>query len=378
MLAIATALFRSLIPLSILAACQSVPKESTKILPKSPAPVGKKVAIQKEGAKTQPAATVPSPSGTALSTDTPANLQTLLQKLSDPSFPVPDTDITDALKYSNSPVGSLAQAIYITGQLRNFRVRLDQSTGFQENNSKETATDGQDIGKASSLEDYFRELNIDLSSALSLNSHLKNTGVSSIVRDLLDRTQNSTEFYRSVASLIQAPKVDVSSQSSPASADSPKQTSITDTPSISATNPEYVESSEVAIAASELKKSDSSLMQAQRLADKGDFKQAIDQAARIDRTDPFYDLAREKVKTFSNLAVQDLRKKAAEAFQNAMPIQEPRAKLSYLYQAKDLLERALKDYPQADQLDRVKENLDVIRRDLENLEQAQPNQTTNQ
>ncbi|MCX6130965.1 MAG: hypothetical protein NTX25_18145, partial [Proteobacteria bacterium] len=92
------------------------------------------------------------------------------------------------------------------------------------------------------------------------------------------------------------------------------------------------------------------------------------QAARIENSDPFFDQAKEKIKVYSNRAVQDLRQKAAQAFQNAMPVADDRAKLAYLKQAKDLLELALKEYPTADQLDTVRENLAVITRDLSGLE----------
>jgi hypothetical protein len=66
--------------------------------------------------------------------------------------------------------------------------------------------------------------------------------------------------------------------------------------------------------------------------------------------------------------VQDLRQKAAQAFQNAMPVADNRAKAVYLKQAKDLLEQALKDYPVADQLDTVRDNLAVITRDLSGID----------
>ncbi len=91
--------------------------------------------------------------------------------------------------------------------------------------------------------------------------------------------------------------------------------------------------------------------------------------ARIDNRDPFFDQAREKIKIYSNRAVQDLRQKAAQAFQNAMPVADNRAKAAYLKQAKELLEQALKDYPVADQLDTVRDNLAVITRDLSGIDQ---------
>jgi lipid II:glycine glycyltransferase (peptidoglycan interpeptide bridge formation enzyme) len=77
--------------------------------------------------------------------------------------------------------------------------------------------------------------------------------------------------------------------------------------------------------------------------------------------------AQEKVKEFSNRGVQDLRRKAADAFQNARPVSDPKARASYLQQAKGYLEEALKDYPDATLLPTVRDNLRMITRDLEQL-----------
>ena len=119
---------------------------------------------------------------------------------------------------------------------------------------------------------------------------------------------------------------------------------------------------------SDLKSTDSLLMAAQKLADKSEFKLAINQITGIEKFDPFFEQAKEKIKIYSNQAVQSLRKRAAEAFQNSMPLSEAKAKIAYLTQAQNHLEKAIKDFPAADQLERVRENLDIIKRDLVQLE----------
>ena len=68
------------------------------------------------------------------------------------------------------------------------------------------------------------------------------------------------------------------------------------------------------------------------------------------------------------MAVQELRKKAALAFQSAMPVNDPRIRADYLKQAKGFLEEAIKSYPDATQLPTVRDNLSVISRDLERIE----------
>ena len=117
----------------------------------------------------------------------------------------------------------------------------------------------------------------------------------------------------------------------------------------------------------DLHASDSVLGEAQALSDRGDYKGAIKKAQSVDKDSPLYGAAQDKVKDFSNRAVQDLRKRAAQAFQSAMPITDKKARSQYLQQAKTYLEEALTNYPQATQLPIVRDNLRVISKDLDRL-----------
>lgn len=109
------------------------------------------------------------------------------------------------------------------------------------------------------------------------------------------------------------------------------------------------------------------LAEAQALADRGDYASAVKKAQAVPEGSPQATQAKDKIKEFSNLAVQDLRKKAASAFQTAMPVTDPKTKAEYLKQAKSFLEEALKDYPEATQLPTVRENLRIITQDLDKL-----------
>lgn len=117
----------------------------------------------------------------------------------------------------------------------------------------------------------------------------------------------------------------------------------------------------------DLNRGDALLRQAQRFAERGDYKQAIQYASRIARKDPLYPAASEKIKAFSNQAVQDLRQKAAQAFQSALPVNDRETRVAYLEQARQYLVQALEEFPEADHLGTVRENLAVISQDLENL-----------
>ncbi len=334
---------------------------------------GQKASISKTLNTTAPVASLPK---TAQESSSALSPEKLLEHLADPSLPVPDAELQEAANSAGSPPGSLGQAIFIAGQLRLMRLDLEHQSGFQEKDPQGPEHSNNAAPQnLPSLEKRFQDLQVDFVTALSQNPHLKQPSLLSMTEDLLDRTQNSVAFHQSLAPLLRSPvdtknvvpanQVSTSSEVLPAAANTPAPKEETARPSV----PEYAENNDIKTAMNDLKKSDVALLFAQKLADKGDYKQAIDQVEKIERTDPFYELAKEKQKSFSNLAVQDLRKQAAEAFQNAMPIREPRAKLAYLNQARDLLEKALKDFPVADQLDRVRENLNVINRDLSLLEQ---------
>ena len=113
---------------------------------------------------------------------------------------------------------------------------------------------------------------------------------------------------------------------------------------------------------------DSTIAEAQKLADASRWQEAIKMASSVGKDHPSHPLAQERVKDYSNKAVQVLRKKAAAAFQSAIPITDAKTRAQYLRQAKTYLEDAIKNYPQASQLPTVRDNLRVISRDLDQLE----------
>jgi hypothetical protein len=118
----------------------------------------------------------------------------------------------------------------------------------------------------------------------------------------------------------------------------------------------------------DLRGGDSTLGEAQTLADRGAFQAAIKRAASVDPNSPMFPMAQEKIREFSNLGVQELRRKAAQAFQSAMPLVDRQKRAEYLQQAKGYLEQAIDSYPQASQLPTVRDNLRSISKDLDKLQ----------
>ncbi len=342
---------------------------------KTPANQTKAKPLAKEGQKTQqhevpgvaevPATETPLPIAT--------DLNRTFNRLNDPTMQLMDEDIRTATALHPTTPGSMEEAVLVLAQLRLLKIQTEQTTKFQ---SRDLYEQGQEPKPAAasqpSMEKLFKDLNINLVNSFNQNNNLKNLATLGLVKSLLDHTSNSASFDQSMQSIIDVEASKWTALQKPARpSESPEVTAAAsaEAPSVPVTETSSVTSQDIHTAATDLKRSDAILMASQKLADKGEFKQAIDQAARIDNRDPFFDQAKEKIKVYSNRAVQDLRQKAAQAFQNAMPVADNRAKAAYLKQARDLLEQALKDYPTADQLDTVRDNLAVISRDLSGIDQ---------
>lgn len=212
------------------------------------------------------------------------------------------------------------------------------------------------------LEQLCKDQGLNLPDALTENPLLNGFGVAKQVHEALALGANSPEFKLEVtaalkkqASLWQEFSSSLNAPGDPAAAATPAPPP----EDLSPPNP------------AELAGGDAVLGEAQALADRGNYQAAIKKASSVPESSPMRPMAQEKVKEFSNLAVQDLRKKAASAFQSAMPVTDVKTRAGYLKQAKGFLEEAIKNYPDATQLPTVRDNLRVISRDLEKLEAEQ-------
>jgi tetratricopeptide (TPR) repeat protein len=340
--------------------------------------------LPKEGQKTLDAhdAAAPASAQTPDAAPVASDLTRTLGRLSDPTMQLMDEDIRVATALHPAPKGSMEEAVLILAQLRLLKIQTEQSSKFQSRDLYEQG-EGNPPAAASnpnqpSMEKQFRDLDIDLVTSFNQNTHLKNLPTLALVKTLLEQTSNSPTFQSGMQTIIdqEAQKwAALQKTAKPEEQPSPEVVTpapvdgVASAPAASEPSLSTLPSDGHTTGPADIKRSDTILMQSQKLADKGEFKQAIDFAARIDTRDPFFDQAKEKIKIYSNRAVQDLRQKAAQAFQNAMPVADNRAKAAYLKQAKELLEQALKDYPVADQLDTVRDNLSVITRDLSGIDQ---------
>jgi tetratricopeptide (TPR) repeat protein len=261
-------------------------------------------------------------------------------KLSEPNAQFNEADEKRLNEIPKNPEpGSFAEAAVVVGVLNMVKTKAKTTTLL-------------------SLQGIFEERGVNLATALEKNLIIKNHKVYQLAWETLNISQSSSDFFNSVKTVIQteAEKWAALLSNFPPSSSANTPQAI---PEVAAT-PTY--------SVGELRKGDALLWEAELLAQQGQFKQAINRVATVSERDPFYDSARSKVKDFSNRAVQLLRQKAAQAFENSLPASDASSKAAYLEDARKYLEEAIKDYPEADQISTVKENLAIITKDLEKLQ----------
>ena len=109
------------------------------------------------------------------------------------------------------------------------------------------------------------------------------------------------------------------------------------------------------------------IMEADYLANHGEYRQALQRLESLDHSSPLHQIAHEKRTEISNKAVHDLRKKAAIAYQKAGTISDMNTRIAYLNEASIHLRRAINRYPNAETLATVKSNLATISATLQKL-----------
>ena len=343
-----------------------------------------------------PVATSPAPieagEAKAASKDPGSQKQRLFQyvvALSDITQPFTNADKEFLSSLPPAPEsGSLREAAIVVGTLRSCLEEAQDVQSFKEkdlNVAGENAsmpnqsianpspnTSSKKLTAANSLERRLGDKQVQLVQSLQKNMLLRSHRVFHLVQKALSVTDNSEAYAKELNQLIvdeasqwaqllpkspMAPTVPAeAAQSLPVAAEAPLD------------KDEQTRGMTPLVLSPNSQQPEGILASAQQLADNGQFKQAVDQARKIAVGDPAYNAAKEKINTFSNQAVQSLRQKAAQAFQNAMPAADAAVKSAYLEQARAYLQQALSDFPEADSLDTVKENLAVITKDVERID----------
>lgn len=330
--------------------------------------------IEKEGQKIPggeiQVSEAPKPAEAPESAKPAVDSQGLWSRINNMAEPMAEDDVLKATQLYPAQNNSLEEAIFVVAQMRILQNEIDKRSSFQTQDLH--TNQAADYTAGLSLERTFADLQMDLAAIVASNPHLKNQASLTLAKKILAVTKSSDSYRAGLTAAIkqqgaQWPELLVdevpsatnpaASATTPAPATTPVPPSPEGTPTAPASN-------------LDLMGSDTLLVTAQKLADKRDYKAALEHVAKIKPEDPFHAQAQEKLKQYSNRAVKELRAKAAEAFSNATPLNDSAMKASYLRQAKLFLEQALNDYPAADGLDTVKENLEAVNRGLEASEKT--------
>lgn len=253
--------------------------------------------------------------------------------------------------------GSAAEAVVIIGTAKTLTSKAPAPApqNYQEEvieggpaNNTTSSEAGLPNAAVPSLQNLLTTRGINLSMAINANAAVKTPVVFELIQRALDVGNNTPDFVASVRAAMggtPAPQGDTSTAVAPTTESSVPLT----------------------LSPADLRMGDAILMDAQKLASNKMFPEAIAKAQQIPAENAMHVIAQEKIKAFSNQAVQDLRQKAAQAFQSALPVADPKTRAVYLEQARTFLEQAINTYPTADQISTVKENLAVITRNLEQI-----------
>ena len=204
-----------------------------------------------------------------------------------------------------------------------------------------------------SLEEILSPYKIDLAMEIQKNIALRNVETYSLISKALAVSSDSIEFKAQISGIITTeaekwsrllPSEDLVEEDSV----EPEDSSQTKLPSLT-----------------DLHQGDHLLMEAENLAEKGHYLKAIEKIRAIPPESPMWESSQKKIKRYSDQAVSQLRQKAAQAFQNASPRSHKTARAIHLLAAKKYLEQAAKNFPEASQIAKVKENLTTIAKDLE-------------
>ena len=268
----------------------------------------------------------------------------------------------------NEPnAGSIEEAVVVVGVLREIlqdtaRTKTWQEEDLYRNQDRSGGEETYSPEPRPSLAGWLTKYRIDLGKSLQKNLSLRNYRVYALVLQALPVTDNPETFTIEIRKIVEG-----EARQWAALLPAEPTEELTEG-NQSQTQAEKEAPPPPALYLSGIREGEAILSEAGELAEKGQYLEAIELINQIQETDPFYPTSREKIKTLSNKAVLLLRQQAAAAFERALPVGDATARAAWLEEASELLRKALQDYPDADHLDTVRDNLAVITRDLDDLD----------
>jgi hypothetical protein len=284
--------------------------------------------------------------------------------------------------------GTIHEAALVVGLLREVLTPVGGLTALQakETNAASTATINSSNPNAviatpepqtdqrRVLESRAREKGLDIVSAMASNPYLKTEGIFAMAWDASRIEGNSQVFVQNLATVIKTETrlwLDLAKRMGiePISTSQSVNDVATTKPGIETPSLPTPASESLAVPASEADNAEATKFMGKALewAQKENYEKAILEARKVaEGTDQFLS-AQESIRAWANKAVQELRRQAANQFRSGTSTNDAAAKKSYLTKAKNNLEEAINKFPEASTLDTVKENLDIITKELERI-----------
>ena len=330
---------------------------------------------------------------TAKASSSEADYNSFYTRMAIPENEYTEKDRQTFLSIPSSPSGgTLHEAALVVGLIRDALTPVGAtSKSFKEVDTNPNAApnsnnpnavivgDMTQVERARVLEFRSRERGVDLISALASNPYLKTQGIYSMAWDASRIEGNSQVFGQNLLTVIKtevlvwgdlARRLGLETQAVTVAPSAQTEPSTTETSSISG-NPSSatptVENLSTPLNAVDNAEAAKIFSKAQELALKESFEKAVIEARKITQGAENYTTAQENIKTWANKVVQDMRRQAANQYRLSSTTNDASGKKTYLNKAKTLLQDALAKYPEASTLDTVKENLEIIEKELAHL-----------
>jgi hypothetical protein len=299
------------------------------------------------------------------------------ERVSSSSKDFTERDRQAFLKFPVNPTaGTIHEAAIVVGILRDIVTPVGgKKTTFREVdvNAAQPGTnpstsviepEATKTDSSTSFESRCREKGVDCVSALSANSYLKTYPIYTLALDASKDSGNSQAFAQNLVNTLKSETQSWGDLAKKLGMDVTIVAPVDASPEDASPD---TETADVPATAEDNELSHSTMAKAVEHAAREEYEKAVIEVRKIKKGTDNYQIAQDHLKNWANRAVQDLRRQAANQYRSSSSTSEPINKKAYLEKAKGLLETAVSKFPEASTLDTVKENLDIIKKELARL-----------
>jgi|GEM_PF-4657661 len=281
-----------------------------------------------------------------LAASSPANYLDFIRRHSSPDLALDAEDRSLLKEIKNPQAGSTAEAVLGIGVLK----------------------DAIHNPEGEDLESISKDQNFDFATAFEMNPILSSHYFSAMTKIATEKSGQSSQFYNSLRDTLERranawSKINDSSSSTEWN-EEPGGLQQDQSGWYGSNNVDTIAENKAPYVA---KPGENVLQSAIRDQNNGRFAAAVHKLTSITATSPDYPRAQALKKSIENDRVAHLRKLAADAYRNALPLSNPGTKYAYLNEAKNHLQSALSQYPHSDLKATLEDNLGLIQGEMDTL-----------